>query len=949
MNAGRTERKDHCSYHIYACRTRHVCSAVAGEIQQQQRESERKQKCPGALTTGRRPRCPKCGDVDCSRVYSRRYARRVGPKNVPMAVNCERAGKLVATPQCVVTQVSEGAHCAGAFQCDDCWGVQFHCCDEQVVDVIDSSHKYRSLVCDSCGAELWRTLRCYLPADFQMEDVECQCPRYIGTQSQGSIMQQWQKGPLAIVATAMKKDQKMMRGSDGAWTHHRTRDVRLFGDGTYHYTGADLVGVPKPAWLLELEVAVHAALEAEGLQLTGRNFEMCLQNRYRIGGSIPWHHDNEVEIDQSQPIISLSLGAKCVFAIRRKNQPKRTFEHFLRGGDICVMKAGMQDVWEHMVKPLRGERLNFTWRAATRSADIFRARGEDDTGPAMGGRGIERSGAEEQESGANSVAEHGYDGSDERRMGGSEGQAGERLGGFSPQPVRNEAAFDESAALESLSNMGFEEEFFWDGSIESLSLSGDEGSWAATAQNTSEGSDQGAGEIPADARQCEELVVDPVQRHKLCDLSWFKSGVARAGSLFKLPFGGSKSEQREQLHGVGRDLHSVQREDDGKNNGRVDDGVPGTRKCDPKRNSKGKRDVQSVAVGCPGEEKTKAGEADRSVLTNISRKKLAILPVGWEKQLQKYLVAQLGGAPRTPSAKRILMNKAGDWLKNWDLQESGLEGTEELEQSVNLAVEEALDVSKEVGFIGRAWGRVDAWNAVNEFYVKGVVRTSFLNPWFAILLIAGLVFSMQWFAFKWYQAWVYKPSGYYPVGYGTAISSGNVWKTLTASSFKPIPDPWISETTYSISYFVASVGYVFYGLAGCLYAQRAGSVVLNWLLGGEAKWSKVLFPGFAAIFSVLLGALALWCSWQVLNLYEFVVDYVRVNVNNPYASLWFVVERRDWAAMFGYEWVAEEVFDAYSHMVWEDYLAALFVLLVKAICIVKTIDCTMERTLRKGN
>ena len=78
-----------------------------------------------------------------------------------------------------------------------------------------------------------------------------------------------------------------------------------------------------------------------------------------------WHADDEPEIDQQQPIASLSLGASRDFQLKERSERKRKVSLSLGDGDLLVMHPGCQQRWIHAVpvrRRLLNARINLTFR-----------------------------------------------------------------------------------------------------------------------------------------------------------------------------------------------------------------------------------------------------------------------------------------------------------------------------------------------------------------------------------------------------------------------------------------------------------------------------------------------------------------------------------------------------------------------------------------------------------
>ena len=130
----------------------------------------------------------------------------------------------------------------------------------------------------------------------------------------------------------------------------------------YRYSGHDpLTGKPwlamPDAWM---DLAGKAA-EAVGWP----NFEpdACLVNCYTAGAGMGLHQDKN-EHDFSRPIVSVSIGASCRFAIGGLQRHDSVTSVELRDGDVVVWGGDARLVY-HGVRPLKaGVRYNLTFRKA---------------------------------------------------------------------------------------------------------------------------------------------------------------------------------------------------------------------------------------------------------------------------------------------------------------------------------------------------------------------------------------------------------------------------------------------------------------------------------------------------------------------------------------------------------------------------------------------------------
>jgi alkylated DNA repair dioxygenase AlkB len=96
--------------------------------------------------------------------------------------------------------------------------------------------------------------------------------------------------------------------------------------------------------------------------LAGVAFNSALLNYYRDGNdSVAWHSDKE-EILGKEPIIaSVSFGQVRNFDIRNKLNHREQYSVKLEHGSFLLMKAGLQERWEHRIaksaRPM-GPRVN---------------------------------------------------------------------------------------------------------------------------------------------------------------------------------------------------------------------------------------------------------------------------------------------------------------------------------------------------------------------------------------------------------------------------------------------------------------------------------------------------------------------------------------------------------------------------------------------------------------
>ena len=142
-------------------------------------------------------------------------------------------------------------------------------------------------------------------------------------------------------------------------THYPSRQISLQGDGvdTYYYSGINHSICDFSHTVKKIKQIVK--------YITGYDTNACLLNYYPDGkSSIGWHSDDERDINQNSPIISVSLGDSRDFYIREKFGDKNTIKLRLNNGDILVMGSGTQKNYLHSVpkRAKAGPRISLTFR-----------------------------------------------------------------------------------------------------------------------------------------------------------------------------------------------------------------------------------------------------------------------------------------------------------------------------------------------------------------------------------------------------------------------------------------------------------------------------------------------------------------------------------------------------------------------------------------------------------
>jgi len=100
--------------------------------------------------------------------------------------------------------------------------------------------------------------------------------------------------------------------------------------------------------------------------MAGVQFNSVLLNYYRDGNdSVAWHSDKEEILGRNPVIASVSFGQVRSFDIRNKHNHKEHYSVKLEHGSFLLMKAGLQENWEHRIaksaRPMQA-RVNLTFR-----------------------------------------------------------------------------------------------------------------------------------------------------------------------------------------------------------------------------------------------------------------------------------------------------------------------------------------------------------------------------------------------------------------------------------------------------------------------------------------------------------------------------------------------------------------------------------------------------------
>jgi len=95
------------------------------------------------------------------------------------------------------------------------------------------------------------------------------------------------------------------------------------------------------------------------------DFDSVLVNLYRDGrDSVAWHRDRVWRVVPTATVVTVSLGNRRRFAVRRRKTSRPVTRFELGHGDLLVMGGRMQQDWEHSVPKIAaaGPRMSVTMR-----------------------------------------------------------------------------------------------------------------------------------------------------------------------------------------------------------------------------------------------------------------------------------------------------------------------------------------------------------------------------------------------------------------------------------------------------------------------------------------------------------------------------------------------------------------------------------------------------------
>jgi alkylated DNA repair protein (DNA oxidative demethylase) len=130
-------------------------------------------------------------------------------------------------------------------------------------------------------------------------------------------------------------------------------------DYKYHPVRKDVDGLPCPPIPEELQtLARRALIDTQYLHRDElRPFDTCIVNRYSLdnGGRLGDHVDNSEgaeALDSGYPVVSLSVGASCVFRMGGAKRTDPYHPHTLASGDLVIFGRSMRLAYHGVSKLL---------------------------------------------------------------------------------------------------------------------------------------------------------------------------------------------------------------------------------------------------------------------------------------------------------------------------------------------------------------------------------------------------------------------------------------------------------------------------------------------------------------------------------------------------------------------------------------------------------------------
>jgi alkylated DNA repair dioxygenase AlkB len=138
-----------------------------------------------------------------------------------------------------------------------------------------------------------------------------------------------------------------------------SRDVMYFGEYKYKYRGASHDEAPIPP-------VIEKVIEKLQAMDSGAKINSCLISRYNDGNMFcPPHSDDEVFIDPTSKIFTLSIGAERTMTFSNRHKEKSDESLTLPHCSLLTFDRHSQDFWNHAIvrdETISSSRYSFTFR-----------------------------------------------------------------------------------------------------------------------------------------------------------------------------------------------------------------------------------------------------------------------------------------------------------------------------------------------------------------------------------------------------------------------------------------------------------------------------------------------------------------------------------------------------------------------------------------------------------
>lgn len=136
----------------------------------------------------------------------------------------------------------------------------------------------------------------------------------------------------------------------GPWTNFSGRSSLVYG-AEYKYSGSDERALPLEGWSQQYVDMINKYLN--------KRYNSLLVNVYPPGGEIPYHKDNEKDLNRQEGVACLTVEGDGVFMLRWKDKEKFMPQ---RKGTLYLLEREYLERWRHGRFHHRNRTVSFTFR-----------------------------------------------------------------------------------------------------------------------------------------------------------------------------------------------------------------------------------------------------------------------------------------------------------------------------------------------------------------------------------------------------------------------------------------------------------------------------------------------------------------------------------------------------------------------------------------------------------